>query len=73
MSEYFPKPILLCGNVKVELDWSNYAAKAGLKDATGVHTSKFTKQVDLASLKSEIIIGKLETIPVNLRKLSDVV
>ena len=73
MSEYFPKPILLCGNVKVELDWSNYAAKAGLKDATGVHTSKFTKKVDLASLKSEIIIDKLETIPVDLWKLSDVV
>ena len=59
--------------MKVESDWSNYAAKADLKNATGVHTSKFTKQVDLASLKSEIIIGKLETIPVNLRKLSDVV
>ena len=47
-----------------------------LKNATGVDTSKFTKKVDLASLKSKIDklnIGKLETSPVDLSKPSDVV
>ena len=31
MSEYFPKPISLEANENVELDLSNYAAKADLK------------------------------------------
>ena len=31
MIEYFPKPISLTGNVKVEIDLSNYATKAELK------------------------------------------
>ena len=33
MSEYFPKPKTLGRNVKVELDLSNYATKADLKNA----------------------------------------
>ena len=63
-------------NVKVELDLSNYATKAVLKNATGVDTFEFAKKVDLASLKSEIDkldIGKLETTSVDLSKLSDAV
>ena len=36
MSQYFPKLNSLGANVKVELDLSNYATKAGLKNATGV-------------------------------------
>ena len=36
MSESFPEPKSLGGRVKVELDWSNYATKADLKNATGV-------------------------------------
>ena len=62
--------------MKVELDLSNLAAKADLKNATGVDTSTFVKKVDLASLKSEIVkldIGKLETTSVDLSKLTDVV
>ena len=31
MSENFPKPKNLGANVKVEVDWSNYATKADLK------------------------------------------
>ena len=38
MSKYFPKPKSLGKRVKVELDLSNYAVKADLKNATGVHT-----------------------------------
>ena len=75
MSRYFPKMKPL-GNVKVELDLSNYATKADLKSAKGADISKFAKKVDLASLKSEIDklgIGKLETAPVDLSKLRHVV
>ena len=52
MCEYFPKRESLGANLKVELDFSNYATKADLKNATGFDTSKFAKKVDLASLKS---------------------
>ena len=70
MSEYFPKPKPLGRNIKVALDLSNYATKADLKNETGADKS------DLASLKLEIAnldIGQLETTPVDLNKLSDVV
>ena len=68
MSEYFSKPRRLWGNVKVELYLYYYATKADLKNATGVDTLKFAKNVDLASLKSEIDkldIDKLELIQLN--------
>ena len=54
MSKYFPEPKSSGGKVKVELDLSNYATKADLKNATGVDTSKFAKKVDLTSLKSNV-------------------
>ena len=54
MSQYFPEPNSLRSNVKVELDLSNYATKADLKNATGVDTSKFAKKIDLASLKCNV-------------------
>ena len=41
MSEYFPTPKFLEANEKVELDLSNYATKANLKNATGIDTSIF--------------------------------
>ena len=52
-------------------------AKADLKkkNAIDVDTSKCAKKVDLTSLKSgidQLVIGKLETAPVGLSKLSDV-
>ena len=72
MSEYFPEPKSSGERVKVELDLSNYATKADLKNATGVDTSKFAKNVDLASLKSEVDkldIDKLEKVPTGLNSL----
>ena len=54
MSEYFPKPKSLGANVKVELDQSNYAIKADLRNAIGVHTSDFAKKTDLDHLKSDV-------------------
>ena len=47
MSECFPKPKPLGENVKVELELSNYAAKADLINGTGVDTSKFAKISEL--------------------------
>ena len=41
ISEHFLKPKSLEANVKVELDISNYATKADLKNATGADTSDF--------------------------------
>ena len=43
MSQYFPKLNSLGANVKVELDLSNYATKADLKNATGVDIQDFAK------------------------------
>ena len=40
--------------MKVELDFSNYATKADMKNATGANTSKFAKKVDFANLKSDV-------------------
>ena len=44
MSESFPKPKFLEINVNVELELSNYATKADLKNATGLDTSKSAKK-----------------------------
>ena len=54
MSEYIPKPKSLGANVKVELDLSNYATRADFNNATGVDTSDFAKNTDLANLKSDL-------------------
>ena len=56
----------------VELDLSNYATKANLKNATGVDTSKIAKKVDLASLKvnvDKLEIDKLKNVPTNVSNL----
>ena len=72
--EYFLQERRLVGNVKFELDSSNYVTKADLKNAAGIYTSKFAEKVDLATLKSKtdkLNIDKLENTPVDLRKLSE--
>ena len=45
MSEYFPELKFSGGKVKVQLDLSNYATKADLKNVTGVDTWKFAKRL----------------------------
>ena len=72
MRSYFPKPKSIKGNVKVELDLSNYAIKADLKNATGVDTSDFAKKTDSANLKSDIDkldIDELKNVPTNVINL----
>ena len=56
----------------VELNLSNYATKANLKNTTGVDTSKIAKKVDLASLKfnvDKLEIDKLKNVPTNVSNL----
>ena len=50
MSECFPKLKSSGANVKVEIDFSNYAKRADLKNARKAVTSYFTKQTNLAHL-----------------------
>ena len=45
MSEYFPESKSLGQRVTVELNLTNYATKADLKNATGVDTSKFAQNL----------------------------
>ena len=45
MSEYFPDPKSLGGRVKVELDLSNYATKADLKNAKGAKNKKIEDKI----------------------------
>ena len=55
---------------------SNYATKTALKYVTHVDVSSFASKTNLASLKTEvdkIDADKLETVPVDLAKLSMVV
>ena len=73
---YFPESYPRSKKIKVELDLSNYATKSDLKNEISIDTSKFATKVDLVSLKSKIDkldIGELESTPVDLIKLSDVV
>ena len=77
MSQYFPKPYEPFGrNINVEVDLSNYATKLDLRNATGVNTYKLAAKSNLASLKAKvdkIDVEKLEIIPTDLSKLSNVV
>ena len=77
MSKYFAKLYeRYRGNVKVELNLSNYATKADLKGAIDVDTSNSAAKSDLDSLKAEvdkIDIDKLKIVPPDLSKLSNAV
>ena len=72
MSEYFPETKSLGRRVKVQLDLCNYAIKSDLKNSTGVDTLKFSKKVNLASLKSNVDkldIDKWKNVPNDLNNL----
>ena len=59
-------------NIKVELDLTNYATKADLKNITHVDVSSFATKTDLAALKTEVDktdTDKLKTAPTDLPKL----
>ena len=46
--------------MNVELDMSNYAIKADLKNGTGVDTSKFAKKFDFTSLRSNVSVSDID-------------
>ena len=77
MSQYFLKPYELFGrDINVKVDLSNYPTKTNLKNVTHVDTSSFALKTNLVSLETEVDkldIDKLEPVPVDLSKLSDVV
>ena len=69
-SEMFESP---GGNVKVELELSNYGTKVDLTGATSIDKPTLKSKVDLASLKTNVhnlSICKLMTVPAGLGKLS---
>ena len=77
MSQYFPPyNNNSSGNIKVELDPSNYATKDGVKNITHVDVSSYATKTNLAALQTEvdkIDTDKLKTVPDDLAKLSNVV
>ena len=76
MSQYFPPYRSSGGDIKVELDLSNYPTKTDLKNVTHVDVSSFASQTNLASLKTELDkldIDKLVPVPNDLAKLNNVV
>ena len=76
MSQYYPPYKSSSSNVKVELDLTNYATKADLKNITHVDVSSFASKTNLAALKIEvdkIDVDKLKTAPVDLAKLTNAV
>ena len=77
MGQYFPKPYEpFGGDINVKVDLPSYATKTDLENVTHVDTSTFTLKTNLASLKTKVDkldIDKLMTVPVDLRKLSNVV
>ena len=75
-SQYFPQYENSSGNIKVELDLSNYATKDDNKNITHVDVSSYASKTNLATLKSEvdkIDVDKLKTVPDDLAKLTNVV
>ena len=77
MSQYFPKLFRSFGrNINVKVDLSNYATKTDIKNISDVDTSSFALKTNLANLKTgadKLDIEKLEPVPTDLSKLSNVV
>ena len=76
MTQYYPPYRNSSNNIKLKLDLVNYATKTDLKNITHVDVSSFATKTNLAALKTEVDkldTNKLETTPVDLDKLSNVV
>ena len=77
MSQYFPKPYeAFCGDINVKVNLSNYATKADIKNISHVDTLSFALKTNLANLNTEVDkldIDKVEPVPTDLSKLSNVV
>ena len=74
MSQYYIPLKSSSSNIKVELDLTNYATKTDSKNITQVDVSSFASKTNLAALKTEVNkIDKLNTVPVDLAKLTTAV
>ena len=76
MSIYYPPYESSSNNIKVELDFANYATKDDVKNITHVDVSSFASKTNLAALKTEvdkIDVDKLKTTPTDLAKLTNAV
>ena len=76
ISQYIPPYRNHGGDIKVELDLSNYSTKTDLKIVTHVDISSFASNTNLVSLKIEVDkldTDKLKVAPTDLSKLSNVV
>ena len=72
---YFAEADHSKNEIKADLDLSNYATKADLKNATVVNLSDFKKKAGLVSLKLDVDIldiDKSKSTSVGLRQLSNV-
>ena len=59
MIQYVPKPQNRSGgNIKAELDLSNYATKSYLKGATGTDTSNLSLKLNFLKLQD---VGKMDS------------
>ena len=73
---YYPPFKSSSNNIKVELDLTNYATKADLKNITHVDVSSCASKTNLAALNTEvdkIDVDKLKTTPVDLAKSTNAV
>ena len=78
MSQHFPKPFNshFGDSIKFKIDLSNYATKTDIKNIWHVDTLSFALKTNLSNIKTEVYkldIDRLAPVPVDLRKLSDVV
>ena len=76
MSTYYPPYKSSSQNIKVELDFANYATKTDLKNITHIDVSSYVSKTNLAALKSEvdkIDVDKLKRTRADLAKLSNFV
>ena len=77
MIQYFSKPHEpFGGDINVEVDLSNYATKADIKNISHVDTSSFALKTNLAKLKSKVDkldTDKLGPVPTDSSKLSNAV
>ena len=73
---YYPPYKSSSNNIKVKLDLTNYATKTDLKNITHTDVYIFASKTNLSALKTEvdkIDVDKLNTTPIDLAKLSNVV
>ena len=76
MRQYYPPYRSSNNNIKVELDFANYATKTDLNNITHVAGSSFASKTNLAALKTEvdkIDADKLKTGPTDLAKLTNAI